>query len=48
MNLGLFLAICMGYTFKTAIMPDFSFRFVYFEDALEGTGLHLHFGPYHR
>ena len=46
MNLGLFLAICMGYTFKTAIMPDFSFRFVYFEDALEGTGIHLHFGPY--
>ena len=46
MNLGLFLAICMGYTFKTAIMPEFSFRFAYFEDALAGTGLHLHFGPY--
>lgn len=46
MNLGLFLAIVLGYTFKTAIMPDFSFRFVYFEDALEGTGIHLHFGPY--
>lgn len=46
MNLGLFLAICMGYTFKTAVMPDFSFRFVYFEDALAGTGHHLNFGPY--
>lgn len=46
MNLGLFLAICLGYTFKTAIMPDFSFRFVYFEDALAGTGIHLQFGAY--
>ena len=46
MNLGLFMAICMGFTFKTAVMPDFSFRFVYFEDALAGTGYQLNFGPY--
>lgn len=46
MNLGLFMSICIGYTYKTAIMPDFSFRFVYFEDALAGTGISMQFGAY--
>ena len=41
MNLGLFLAIVLGWTFRSAVMPDFAFRFDFFREALSGTGVSL-------
>ena len=41
MNPGLFLAIVLGWTFRSAVMPDFAFRFDFFREALSGTGVSL-------
>lgn len=38
MNLGFFLAVATGWCFRSAIMPDFAFRFEFFDVALAGTG----------
>lgn len=46
MNLGLFLAICLGFTYRSAVMPDINFRFEYFATALEGTDVVLSYGLY--
>lgn len=41
MNLGLFLAIVLGWTFRSAVMPEFAFRFDFFREALAGTGVEV-------
>ena len=46
MNLGLFLAVCLGFTYRSVVMPDITFRFEYFTTALEGTGVTLNLGLY--
>lgn len=46
MNVGLFIAINVGYTLRGAIMPDFLVRIGFFNSALEGTGLTVDLGMY--
>lgn len=46
MNLGLFMAIALGFTYRSVVMPDINFRFEYFTSALEGTGVTLNYGLY--
>ncbi len=46
MKLGLFLTVVLGWSIKSAVMPDFAFRFAFFEEALKGTGVTLNFGIY--
>lgn len=46
MNLGLFLAIMLGFTYRSVVMPDINFRFDFFTEALAGTGVQLHLGLY--
>lgn len=46
MNLGLFMAIALGFTYRSVVMPDINFRFEYFTDALEGTGVVINYGLY--
>ena len=46
MNLGLFMAIALGFTYRSVVMPDINFRFEYFTKALEGTGVVVDYGFY--
>ena len=46
MNLGLFMAIMLGFTYRSVVMPDINFRFEYFTTALEGTDVTLNYGLY--
>ncbi len=46
MNLGIFLAISLGFTFRGADMPDFLVRVELFNTALEGTGYSVNLGLY--
>ena len=46
MNLGLFMAIALGFTYRSVVMPDINFRFEYFTEALAGTGVVVDYGPY--
>lgn len=46
MNLGLFLAISLGFTFRGAVMPDFLVRIGFFNTALEETGMSVNLGVY--
>ena len=46
MNLGLFLAICLGFTYRSAVMPDFAFRFDFFDNALADYGMSVNAGVY--
>ena len=46
MNLGLFMAIALGFTYRSVVMPDINFRFEYFTAALDGTGVVINYALY--
>lgn len=46
MNMGLFLAICLGFTYRSAVMPDFSFRFDFFNNNLAEYGMAVNAAVY--
>ena len=46
MNMGIFLAVSIGFTFRGAVMPDFLVRVDFFRAALEGTGININLGAY--